>query len=282
MPPSETTPAGYRKYSDHELVRLYQIVGLRWLGASIHQIRALLHQQLPLQDVLDLQLHAVTEELAALDDLKRRVLGMQHILADGDDPSRVLERLGQVLQATQPQRRAWFTEWLRQHLPDDVWSTEDLDQLAPIGRALYSGRTHGLSTVVLDAMKEGQTVPEGLPGTPHAWDLATDAESWVDWREQQRQAFFDLTHTIDRDPADPRVQTALTAWVGTFGRVTPKTVAQIQAAWNSDAAQQLSRLLSQKAGRQRTQQAFRHLKAALAVLSATLSGSPEPENPPDP
>ena len=175
------------------------------------------------------------------------------------------------MQATQQQRRTWFKSWLRQRLDDGTWSPDDLDDLVPVGRALYEGESEGLSAFVLAAMKEGKAVPEALPGAPRTWGLAMDDATWQAWRDRQRQAFMELKRTMGLEPSDTRVQAALTAWVGTFGRVNRDTVARIQAAWNSDDARRFAQRLSQKARRERVDQGLQHMQDALDVLFATLS-----------
>ncbi len=271
LPPAETTPTGYRMYSDRELTRLYQIVGLRWLGASIRQIRELLEQHLSLHELLDLQVTAITDEMARLRRLQSRVQAAKQMLAQKDSlASDVLQDLGQSMQSTQNQRRAWFKDWLRQRA-GTTWSSADLDALVPIGGALYEGEPDGLKSLVLHALKTGQSLPEGLPGAPNDWGVETVAATWSEWPAQQREALTALRQTMDFSPADARVQSALRAWIGTFGPVNRHTVAQIQAAWESAEAHRLAQRLAVKAGQARTDLARQHLQDALDILATTLS-----------
>jgi len=45
LKPSGRTDAGYRVYSDHDFVRLEQIVALKFIGFPLSQIRDLLHRK---------------------------------------------------------------------------------------------------------------------------------------------------------------------------------------------------------------------------------------------
>ncbi|WP_081503343.1 MerR family transcriptional regulator [Sulfobacillus thermosulfidooxidans] len=53
LPPAAIAKAGYRLYSDRELERLYQIMGLRSLGTSGQQIRLILGGQVSLRELLN-------------------------------------------------------------------------------------------------------------------------------------------------------------------------------------------------------------------------------------
>ena len=63
LPPAGTTEAGYRRYGDAELARLHQTAILRFLGASLHQIRQVLAREEDLAGLLSAQARAVDAEI---------------------------------------------------------------------------------------------------------------------------------------------------------------------------------------------------------------------------
>ncbi|WP_139061584.1 MerR family transcriptional regulator [Sulfobacillus thermosulfidooxidans] len=90
LPPAAISPAGYRLYSDQELQQLYRIVALRRLGASLKQIREFVHQDISLNDVLDRQLAAISQQVDTLHQLHRQIQGLQELQGNNDDADHVL------------------------------------------------------------------------------------------------------------------------------------------------------------------------------------------------
>lgn len=268
--PADITPAGYRMYSDRELERLYQIIGLRRLGVSIRQIRAILDGNLSLSEVLDLQNIGIQEEMAKLERMQTRVQAIQHLLECGDDVPQTLGALGEIMQATRQRRRDWLAAWFRRRLDGRDFSEEDLDFLLDVGKAVYEKEPQGLQLVVLQALRNDEALPDALPGAPATWGLAVDAASWTEWRTRQQDALEALKTTQDLDPGDPRVQAALTAWLATFGPVTVEAAQRLRDALDTPSAQSLSERLAQRVGVERTRQWYQHLQWGLDVLQAAL------------
>lgn len=67
LKPKGRSAAGYRLYSDEDLIRLEQIAALKFFGFSLAKIRELLAQKLDLRSVLRLQRRVLEEKRRRLD-----------------------------------------------------------------------------------------------------------------------------------------------------------------------------------------------------------------------
>lgn len=66
LQPSQRTPAGYRLYTEDDVVRLQRIVSLRALGLGLEQVRAALEQpEMSLAHVLELHVRALRRDIAS-------------------------------------------------------------------------------------------------------------------------------------------------------------------------------------------------------------------------
>src|SRR5688572_23092865 len=66
LPPAERTAAGYRLYTDHDLVRLDVIRTLREAGLDLDTIRRVLGRDMDLSEALGLRLRAIEAHVVSL------------------------------------------------------------------------------------------------------------------------------------------------------------------------------------------------------------------------
>ena len=127
LPPVRIAPSGYRYYTDRELARLHQIVGLRWLGASLRHIDALLAGHATLADVLAVQRAHIAAERDRLQRVEMRLSAAEQALKDGDEAIWFhLYQLREMMNVTSEERREWLERWWRRQLAGKV-SEKDLD-----------------------------------------------------------------------------------------------------------------------------------------------------------
>jgi DNA-binding transcriptional MerR regulator len=107
LPPARYTPAGYRLYDDEELVRLQQILALKFLGFSLDEIKAFLAAgPSRLQDVLHQQKAMMREKRAQLDAIVTAIEETERLLrVDGD----AWEPIVRVIEVIQMQQK---NEWV--------------------------------------------------------------------------------------------------------------------------------------------------------------------------
>ncbi|GAA3399229.1 MerR family transcriptional regulator [Cryptosporangium minutisporangium] len=86
--PAERSAAGHRLYTAADVRRLYQVLGLRYLGLSLAEVtRALDGGPAELGPIVERQRSQVDREFAALHDLRRRLATLQQALREARDPS---------------------------------------------------------------------------------------------------------------------------------------------------------------------------------------------------
>ncbi|BCV22554.1 MerR family transcriptional regulator [Moorella sp. Hama-1] len=116
LPPADVSEAGYRLYSDQELLRLQQIVIMRFLGASLKQVKAVLVRELALPDLLTAQVAAVDAEIERWHRLRSIIIRASEGLLHQEQPWHYLRNLMEVIKMTQEERAQWWGEWWRKHL----------------------------------------------------------------------------------------------------------------------------------------------------------------------
>lgn len=107
--PSAVTDSGHRRYSDRDLIRLQQILALKFLGFSLEEIRNMVSDgSLQLQDTLALQKQMMVEKRGQIEGAIGAIESLLAALAAGWEPDWQL--LTQVIKATQMEqqnRDAW-------------------------------------------------------------------------------------------------------------------------------------------------------------------------------
>lgn len=120
LTPSGRTEAGYRLYSDTDLVRLEQILALKFLGLPLDEIKAVLRADpAELRVVLDQQRAMLRERRAHLDAVIAATEQAERLLqTDGSDWRALVE----VIRAIQMSEN---NEWRNKYFTDEQLATMD-------------------------------------------------------------------------------------------------------------------------------------------------------------
>jgi len=109
------TEAGYRAYADTDLLRLQQIVALKFIGLSLRQIRTALEDGvLPLAEALDAQHAALRERREHIDRAIAALERARSAAAAPQSGATVLAHLIEILTTSD-------VDGLRKYFSDDVW-----------------------------------------------------------------------------------------------------------------------------------------------------------------
>jgi DNA-binding transcriptional MerR regulator len=111
LKPSLRTPAGYRLYSDRDLVRLEQIVALKFIGFPLSQIRDLpSRKDLDVAAALRQQRQIIAEKREHLDRAIRAIERAEQVLASGGQTD--WEPFRKIIEVIQMQNRK---DWMRKY-----------------------------------------------------------------------------------------------------------------------------------------------------------------------
>jgi DNA-binding transcriptional MerR regulator len=114
--PSAVTPSGHRRYSDHDLIRLQQILALKFLGFGLEEIRAMLDEHpMQLQDALAVQKQMMAEKRAQIDQVIRAIEHVQAAVAAGRELD--WERLIWVIRVMHAQQQK---DWWKQYYSEEA------------------------------------------------------------------------------------------------------------------------------------------------------------------
>jgi DNA-binding transcriptional MerR regulator len=127
LKPSGRTAAGYRLYTDRDLVRLEQIVALKFIGFPLSQIRELLNRKdLDVTAMLGQQRRIIAEKRDHLDRAIRAIERAEQALASGEqtdwEPFRKIIEVIQMLT-----RKDWMKKYYTEDQLNDLrkrWSPE--------------------------------------------------------------------------------------------------------------------------------------------------------------
>lgn len=127
LKPSFERPNGYRVYTDADLLKLQQIVTLKFMGFSLDEIRRLLDSKgYEAVRSLRVQAEAVKDEIARLREASRAI---EQVLARLEKDGRIhrekLIKIMEVIQMGEDVKKGWHEKF---------FSEEDLKQFAEIGK----------------------------------------------------------------------------------------------------------------------------------------------------
>ena len=126
--PSRHTEAGYRLYTDEDLIRLQQILGLRFLGLSLQEIQDLLKKgPRHLTEILTQQKAMLEEKRRQLDAILRAIEETEQLVAAGRCDWDAVAGVIRVIQMEQS------TEWVRKY-----FTPEQLEKMQELSQAAYS------------------------------------------------------------------------------------------------------------------------------------------------
>ncbi len=144
LKPQGRTPAGYRVYSESDLVRLEQIIVLKFLGLPLSRIRDLLDRKvLDVHDALRMQREALENKQRELNIAVRAIGEAQRRLAHNSEPDWLI--LKEVIAAMEQQNN---NEWAQQYYSDEakqkieerkkLWTPELQEQVTKDWNALFA------------------------------------------------------------------------------------------------------------------------------------------------
>ncbi len=221
LPPARTTEAGYRQYGDEELARLHQIAILRFLGASLHQIREVLANEEGLSGLLTVQACAVDAEIERLRRLRSAIVSAQLGISRQEEPWRHLHNLMEVMQMTTKDRTEWWGKHWRKRLEDQGLPAEFVDSFV---RDLQSSVGHESTEVEREfmlAMQQGEKEDAFWAGLKERWTKTSGTGmDYGEWEARVREVFIRLHSLKGSDPGDPQVQ----SWVDEYFECTGQSL----------------------------------------------------------
>ena len=115
LKPSGRTEKGYRLYTDRDLVRLEQIVALKFIGFSLSQIRELLsNRDVDLAETLRRQRETIAAKRDHLDRAARAIERAEQVVRSGDTSD--WEPFRKIIEVIQMQTRK---DWMRQYYTEE-------------------------------------------------------------------------------------------------------------------------------------------------------------------
>jgi MerR family transcriptional regulator, thiopeptide resistance regulator len=143
LKPAARTASKYRLYADNDLVRLEQIVVLKFLGMPLKEIGLLLKKESALGDALRRQQHVLSEKRQQLDHAIRAIADAEASIAHSRDPDWKLFR--KIIQEIEMQNN---TEWSKQYYSEDakkkieerkaLWNPEMQEQVTKDWNQLFA------------------------------------------------------------------------------------------------------------------------------------------------
>jgi DNA-binding transcriptional MerR regulator len=127
LKPSGRTAAGYRLYTDRDLVRLEQIVALKFIGFPLSQIRELLNRKdLDVLSALREQRQIIAHKREHLDRAIRAIERAEQVLASGEPSD--WEPFRKIIEVIQMQtRKDWIKKYYTEEQLENLrrrWSPE--------------------------------------------------------------------------------------------------------------------------------------------------------------
>ncbi len=164
LKPSFERANGYRVYTDADLLKLQQIVTLKFMGFSLDEIRRLLDSKgYEAVRSLKVQAEAVKDEIARLREASRAIgQVLSRLETKGRFPKQKLIKIMEVIQMGEDVKKGWHEKF---------FSKADLKEFAEVGKnytpetmAAYQNRW----TALIDEVKQNLTAD---PASEKAQDL---------------------------------------------------------------------------------------------------------------
>jgi DNA-binding transcriptional MerR regulator len=128
LAPSQVSEAGYRLYTDEDLVNLQQILALKFLGFSLDEIKGLLRAHpRSLRDVLTQQKAMMEAKRSQLDGIIQAIGETEKLLQTGQCDWEALVHVIQVIQMEQNH------DWVKKYL-----TPEQIEQMQHLSAQAYS------------------------------------------------------------------------------------------------------------------------------------------------
>lgn len=128
LKPSLRRPNGYRLYTEKDLVKLQQILALKFFGFELSQIQTLLQQQIDMDEHFHAQSRLLQEKADALLEAKKTIdIALAEYTSQKSFPWKKIIDLIEVYQMTQQLERTWVKE---------IFNSEELKQFANFEKEL--------------------------------------------------------------------------------------------------------------------------------------------------
>jgi DNA-binding transcriptional MerR regulator len=127
LEPSERTPSGYRVYTESELLKLQQIVTLKFMGFSLEQIKDLLNRQnFEIKKSLQIQSQVLEKEVARLRQASYALQKVATLLEDeGKMDWKKIIHIIEVIQMDEKTKKTWAEEF---------YTEEELKEFERLGK----------------------------------------------------------------------------------------------------------------------------------------------------
>jgi DNA-binding transcriptional MerR regulator len=222
LPPSGTTEAGYRLYSEADRSRLELVRALRAAGFDLRTIRRLLEGGVDPSEALRLQAEAVDLQLKTL--TRRRALLRSALGGDGGQGTSYPDRARALGLLEAREREAFLAENLEKGLDG---APMDPDTRAWFWRGIVSGMPDELDEEQLEAWTElariasDETFIEAIRAqTKPVWEAAGGNLDPAGWGAAARAAIDEAAGAVreGRSPTGERGQRAIAGWVQASAR----------------------------------------------------------------
>jgi DNA-binding transcriptional MerR regulator len=243
LSPSAYSEAGYRLYSDADFPRLQQILGLKYLGFSLEEIRRCLNSSpRRFKDALAVQKAMLEERKKHLEAILQAIERTEAWL---DEPIQDWEPIIKIFEVMQMNDKK---EWMKKYFSD-----EQAEKMAELSKSSYADE---------DRQK--------LADWGQGWSEADQAEASRRWDELYREARS--LADAGRDPGGSDAQALAARWmalVNEFTRGDAGVTEGLQKFWQQmaelpETEQPLPKVLSDQ------QQAF--VDQALAIYNSRKVG----------
>jgi MerR family transcriptional regulator, thiopeptide resistance regulator len=219
LKPSGRTAAGYRVCSDRDLVRLEQIVALKFIGFSLSQIRDLLYRKdLDPSATLRQQRQSLGEKRDHLDQAIRAIERAEEAVASGQKPD--WEPFRKIIEVIQMQtRKGWMKKYFTEEQVADIgkrWSPE-MKAESDRGWAALARDTEAAITQGEDpcgkvgqqlAVRQNELVEQFTGGNPGMREsLRKLYADHANWPESFKKPFSDAVDTFLRQAAKELART---------------------------------------------------------------------------
>ena len=216
--PSDRSAAGYRLYTEDDLVRLQHVVVYRRLGFALEEVALLLEQPESVEQHLRRQRAAVLHRLDELHDLVTaldRALerAMNNQPASPEDLKQLVGEGFEDAQAEAEQRWGDTTAWRQSQQRTKDYTKADWEEVKA-----ESDRTHQAFTDAIDA------------GEPPTSELAMDA---AELHRASMQRFYDCSYEMHRGLAD--MYTSDPRFTATYDEIRPGMAQYVREAIHANA-----------------------------------------------
>jgi MerR family transcriptional regulator, thiopeptide resistance regulator len=170
LKPSGRTAAGYRLYTDRDLVRLEQIVALKFIGFPLSQIRELLNRKdLDVAMALRQQRQIIAEKRDHLDRAIRAIERAEQLVSSGEQTD--WEPFRKIIEVIQMQTRK---DWMKKY-----YTEEQLNNLRKRWTPEVQAKSeHDWSELVRDV--EAAIARGDSPESEAGWRLAERKQKLID------------------------------------------------------------------------------------------------------